>query len=84
MPHKIRTGPIEIFSSENYPDDSKYTELKRTITNFIKELMEFRENMKKHLNELKEGNSKHLSNAHENLNMPMTEWNDETVYDLKT
>lgn len=83
-PHKIHTGPLEIFSSENYPDHSKDTEFKRTITNFIKELTEFRENTKKHLNEFKEGSSKHLSGAHENLNMPMTEWNDATVYDLKT
>ena len=53
VPYKIRTGSIEIFSSENYPHDSKDTEFKRTIPNFIKELKELRENTKKHLNELR-------------------------------
>lgn len=53
--------PIEIPANENYPDEPQDTIFKRKIIRFIKELKEFKEDVKKWLNELK-GN-KNLSDA---------------------
>lgn len=45
------TSPVEVFSTANYLDTLD-TEFKRTITNFIREFTEFREDTNKHIFEL--------------------------------
>ena len=59
------SSPTEVFSNENYLED---TESKRTITNFIQECKEVTKTSKNQLNQLKGDGSKRLNDAQESTN----------------
>jgi hypothetical protein len=69
------TSLVEMLDSKNYLNELQETEFKRTIIDFIKELMEFKEEAKKKLNEIKEKERKNkcLRNAQENTNIRVME-----------
>lgn len=56
-----------MFSSENYLDELQDTEFRRAITNLIKELEAFKENVNKQLNEFKENNNKCWNDIQESI-----------------
>lgn len=57
------TNTTEMFTNETYPDEPQGTECKGTITTFIKQFKDFKDNISKtNLNECP-------SNAHENTHV---------------
>lgn len=61
----------EVFSNENYLDESQDTEFRKTSINLIRKVKKFKEEGNKHFTELQEDNNKCLSDVPENTNTQM-------------